>query len=111
MRARSSRAFLSTPLAIVAALLPAPSSLLFAQNATTPAARTSPPVREGNIYDHIDHQPTRAEVERAEAAAGGGRPSSATDREVENEVKALLKETDEQDKKSDENLNHPKVER
>ena len=111
MRARSSRASLLTALAIVAALLPTPSTLPFAQNASTPAARTSPPLREGNIYDHIDHQPTRAEVERAEAAAGGGRPSSATDREVENEVKALLRETDEQDKKSDEDLNRPNVER
>jgi hypothetical protein len=110
MRARSSRASLSTPLAIVALLLLAPSSLALAQNPATPAARTSP-VREGNIYDHIDHQPTRAEVERAEAAAGAGRPSSATDREVENEVKALLKETDEQDKKSDEDINRPTVER
>jgi hypothetical protein len=109
MRARSSRVFLSTLLAIVAALLPAPSSLVFAQNATTPAARASPPAREGNIYDHIDHQPTRAEVERAEAAAGVGRSSSTT--EVENEVKALLKETDEQDKKSDEDLNRSNVDR
>jgi hypothetical protein len=62
------------------------------------------PAREGNIYDHINHQPTRAQVEGAEAAAGGVRPSSETDAEVENEVRALLKETDRQDKKSDDDL-------
>ena len=62
------------------------------------------PVREGNIYDHIDHQPTRAQVEGAEAAAGGDRLPSETDEEVLNGVKALLKETDRQDKKSDDDL-------
>ena len=62
------------------------------------------PAREGNIYDHIDHQPTRAQVEGAEAA-GVHRRSSETDAEVLNEVKALLKETDRQDKKSDDDLN------
>ena len=62
------------------------------------------PVREGNIYDHIDHQPTRAQAEGAEAAAGGDRLPSETDEEVLNGVKALLKETDRQDKKSDDDL-------
>ena len=112
MRAKSSRASFSTSLSIVAVLLVAPLSLAFAQNAATPAARGSIPAREGNIYNHVDHQPTRAEVEGAEAAAGGGRRSSETDAEVLNEVKTLLKETDRQDRASDDDLNsHPSVER
>ena len=90
-------------LIIVTVLLLVPSSLAFAQNAATPTVPV--PAREGNIYDHIDHQPTRAQVEDAEAAVGRDRRSSETDAEVLNEVKALLKETDRQDKKSDDDLN------
>jgi hypothetical protein len=105
MRRTSSRAFLWTPLTIVAVLLPAPSPLLYAQNATTPVA----PAREGNIYGHIDHQPTRAQVEGAEAATG--RRKSETDTEVLDEVKALLEETDQQDKKAEENLDNVNVKR
>jgi hypothetical protein len=105
MRAMSSRASLPTPLAIVAALLPLLSSLVFAQNATTTAA----PAREGNIYDHIDHQPTRAQVDNAEAATG--RRASETDTKVLDEIKALLEETDRQDKKADEDLNDANAKR
>jgi hypothetical protein len=35
-----------------------------------PRADASIPSREGNIYDHKRHQPTEAEVEAAEKAAG-----------------------------------------
>jgi hypothetical protein len=105
MRPTSSRRSFSTLLAVVAALLPPLSSLVHAQNATTPAA----PAREGNIYDHIDHQPTRSQVENAEAATG--RRASETDAEVLNEVKALLEETDRQDKRADEDLNDANAKR
>jgi len=102
MRRTTSHRYRQLTLTIITVLLLAPSSLAFAQNAATPTAPM--PAREGNIYDHIDHQPTRAQVERAEAAAGGDRRSSETEAEVLNEVKELLKETDRQDKKSDDDL-------
>lgn len=44
--------------------------------------------REGNTYDYKSHQPT--------APA----PSTATDKQVDDEVKALLKQSDELDRQS-----------
>ncbi len=88
--------------AALAALLLAAGSPALAQNAAVPG--TTPPAREGNIYDHRDHQPTQAQIDSAAAAAGVRAPPSANPGPVEDEVKALLKQTDELDKRSDEDL-------
>jgi hypothetical protein len=101
----SPRASSSTPLAAVAALVLAASSPSLAQNAPPPGAEAVPPMREGNVYDHRDHQPTQAEVGAAEAADGIGAASPGSEKQVEKEVKALLKQTDELDKQSEEDLN------
>lgn len=101
---KSRRASSSTRLAAVAVLVLAAASPAFAQNAPAPDAGAMPPAREGNIWDHRDHQPTQAEIERAEAAAGGGAASQESQKQVEKEVRALEKRTDELDKESDEDL-------
>lgn len=103
-RNNSPQASSSTRLAAVAALVLAASSPSVAQNALAPGAGAVPPAREGNIYDHRDHQPTQAEVGGAEAAAGIGAPSSESQTQVEKEVKALLKRTDQLDQQSEEDL-------
>jgi hypothetical protein len=87
--------------AAVAALLLAAAPPALAQNAAAPD--TTPPAREGNTYDHRDHQPTQAEIDRA-AAAAGVRPPSQNPEPVEDEVKALLKQTDEVDQRSAEDV-------
>jgi hypothetical protein len=71
----------------------------------TPCAHAAPgqtqgseiALREGNIYDHQDHQPTPAE----ESAAGLAPISQTTKREVEQEVKRLLQQTDRLDRQSE----------
>lgn len=69
----------------------------FAQNADVntppPAAVDSNgvPVREGNVWDHLAHQPTQSEV---------GGTSQKTDQEVEQSVKQLLEQTDRLDRQS-----------
>ena len=72
-----------------------------AQSNPTPGGAAAPPAREGNIYDHKDHQPTEAEVRAAERAAGTESPSSGTKRQVEDEVDELLQQTDRLDKQSE----------
>jgi hypothetical protein len=101
---KSPRAPSSTRLAAVAALVLAVSAPAFAQRAPAPDAGAMPPAREGNIYDHRDHQPTQAEIDRAEAAAGPGAPARESQKQVEEEVRALEKRTNELDKESDEDL-------
>ena len=65
---------------------------------TTPAAGPdAAPAREGNVYDHRDHQPTASEVHRAEGLSGSETPSAATDKEVERGVEDLLRQTDKMD--------------
>ena len=61
-----------------------------------------PPAREGNIYDHKDHQPTKADIDRAQAAAGVHPQSSVPDSNVEKDVEELLKQTDAPDKQAEE---------
>jgi len=58
--------------------------------------------REGNTYDHRDHQPTQAEINAAQQAAGKLPPPSPSTAEVEKEVHDLLKQADTLDKQSDE---------
>jgi hypothetical protein len=101
---KSLRTSSSTRVAAVAALVLAASSPSPAQNAPAPGAGAVPPTREGNIYDHLDHQPTQAEIDGAEAAAGSGAPATKSQEQVEKEVRALLKRTDELDKQSDKDL-------
>lgn len=101
---KSPRATSLTRLAAVAALVLAAASPSLAQNAPAPGAGAVPPAREGNIYDHRDHQPTQAEVDSAEAATGSGAPAPESQKQVEKEVKALLKRTDQLDKQSEEDL-------
>jgi hypothetical protein len=100
MKTTSRRSSAST--AAVAALLLAAALPALAQNPAPPG--TTLPAREGNIYDHRDHQPTQAEIDNAAAAAGVRPPPSANPGPVEDEVKALLKQTDEADKRSDEDV-------
>jgi hypothetical protein len=61
------------------------------------------PLREGNVYDHQSHQPTQAEVRAARQGAGITSPSSddASVGEVEDEVRELLRQTDQLDKQSE----------
>jgi hypothetical protein len=84
----------STTPSIAIALVLAASSPAFAQSDPTSGAGAAPP-REGNIYDHRDHQPTEADV------TGTASPSSGAKRQVEDEVKALLQQTDKLDKQSE----------
>ena len=82
-----------------AAFVLATSSPVLAQNAPSSGA---PPPRIGNIYNWRDHQPTQQEVDDAEAAAGVRARSSESNPQVEKEVKELLKQTDELDRRSGE---------
>ena len=89
---------ISTAAFLLSASLPA-----LAQNAPSCGA---PPARIANIYDWKDHQPTQEDVDAARAAAGLQRSSlnRETVNQVEKEVQALLKQTDELDRRSDEDL-------
>jgi hypothetical protein len=68
----------STLLVTVAVLLLAASSRIQAQTYPASVDGAMPPTREGNIYDHKDHQPTEAEISRAQAAAGDRRNQSTS---------------------------------
>ena len=104
----SSRASSPTRLAAVVALVFAASSPAFAQNTPAPGAGAMPPAREGNIYDYHDHQPTQAEIDSAEAAAGLRAPSSGSKTQIENEAEDSIAA----DKQSVEDfLEHSKVKR
>jgi hypothetical protein len=75
-----------------------------AQNAPSFGA---PPARIANIYNWKDHQPTQQDVDAAKTAAGLPRLSlnrGQTVDQVEKEVQALLKQTDELDRRSDDDL-------
>jgi hypothetical protein len=88
-------------LTLLAALIAVPlavSPSAIAQNAAAPGATEAPPAREANVYDHRDHQPTQADV----AGAEGSTFPEESNEQVEKEVDALLKQTDELDKESDE---------
>ena len=85
----------STTPSIAIALVLAASSPALAQSDPTSGAGAAPPPREGNIYDHRDHQPTEVDV------TGTASPSSGAKRQVEDEVKALLQQTDKLDKQSE----------
>jgi hypothetical protein len=87
-----------------AALLLSASFPALAQNAPSLDA---PPARIANIYEGKDHQPTQQDVDEAWAAAGLPRSSlnrGQTVHQVEQEVQALLKQTDALDRQSDEDL-------
>lgn len=73
-----------------AALLLSTSLPALAQNAPSFGA---PPARIANIYNGKDHQPTQQDVDAAGQIT-----------QVEKEVQALLKQTDELDRQSDEDL-------
>jgi hypothetical protein len=90
----------TTPIIAIAVVLTAASPAL-AQSDPPSGGGTAPPTREGNIYDHRDHQPTEAEVRAAERAGGTASPSSDTKRQVEDEVRQLLQQTDRLDKQSE----------
>ena len=66
-----------------------------AQNGDSAGATPPPPPRAGNIYDHKAHQPTGSDLP-ASARAG------SSQRQVEQEVQELLRQTDELDKQADE---------
>jgi hypothetical protein len=75
-----------------------------AQNAPSFGA---PPARIANIYDWKDHQPTQQDIDAARAAAGLPRSSlnrGQTFNQVEKEVQALLKQTDELDRRANEDI-------
>ena len=68
---------------------------------TTPSVDQTPAsgaaVREGNVYDHQDHQPTAADVGAAEPSPGS---TEAVDRQVQDFLKqmdALDRQAEEQD--------------
>src|SRR5258708_13353733 len=82
----------STTLPTAIALVLAASSPALAQSVPPAGGGAAPPAREGNIYDHKDHQPTEADV------AGTASPSPGAKGQVEDEVKALLQQTDRLDK-------------
>jgi hypothetical protein len=81
------------------------SSPLLAQTVPAPGNGTLAPgdgrntaAREGNTYDHRDHQPTQAEL----GAAGVSQQSSGSTAAVEKEVHDLLKQADRLDRESEE---------
>jgi hypothetical protein len=87
-----------TLLTAIAGLVLAASSPILAQTSAAPAGGAISPAREGNVYGHKNHQPTQAEVSRAEVSAGI-RPSSSGDAaDIEKEVEELLKQVDELDR-------------
>jgi hypothetical protein len=94
-----------TLLAAVAGLVLMTASPVLAQSLPAPITGAEmpggAPAREGNIYDHRDHQPREAEVGAAEADAGIGQPSAST-ADVEKEVEDLLKEGERLDRQSEE---------
>jgi hypothetical protein len=76
--------------------------IVFAASLSAIADDTAgPPAREGNIYDHKDHQPTEAELRAAEKAAGVPGSSAPGNPQVEEGVKQLLDQTDALDKRSE----------
>jgi hypothetical protein len=76
------------PLLVSAAVLVFSTSLpALAQNSPSPGA---PPTRIANTYNWRHYQPTQRELE-----AAGAPPSPQTYDQVENEVEALVKQTDE----------------
>ena len=81
---------------IAIALILTESSLALAQNNLPPGGAATP-TREGNIWDHKDHQPTEAEVRAAEKAAGITPIPVGTKQQVEEEVKQFLQQLDRQD--------------
>ena len=64
----------------------------------SPGDGRNTPAREGNTYDHRDHQPTQAEL----GAAGVSQQSSDSTAAVEKEVHDLLKQADRLDRESEE---------
>ena len=90
---KSLRGTSSARLSAIVAFMLGASSLALAQNAPTLGAGAMPPAREGNIYDYQDHQPTQAEVDRAEAAAGIRPSSQESETQIEKEVEDAI-ETD-----------------
>lgn len=81
--------------AALAALLLIASAPLEAQTAAPPALSRDVAAREGNIYDHRDHQPTAADV-------GAAPPSRAGAEAADQEVQSLLRQTDVLDRQSEE---------
>jgi len=90
-------------LASVTVIVLAASSSIMAQTDPAPVDGAIPPPREGNTYDHKDHQPTEAEVSRAEAAAGS-RPLSVNAAHVEKGVEEFLRQMDKLDEQSEERI-------
>jgi hypothetical protein len=75
---------LRVPLAPLLAAL-----LLLSEPGFALAQQSTPPAREGDIYDFKDHQPTEAA------------PPADTSKQVDEEVKALLRQSDELDRTFD----------
>jgi hypothetical protein len=73
-------------------------TLLLTSTTFAQTDRAQTPARSGNIYDHVDHQPTQVELE----AAGIAARTPSTEQQVEKEIQELLQETDRQDKKAEE---------
>ncbi len=82
-------------LTLVASLLLLTCAPAVAQT-TAPFPGPAVSTREGNIYDHRDHQPTAAD----DAAAGVAPPGVSED-EVQKEVQDLLQQTDRLDEQSE----------
>lgn len=80
-------------LTLAASLLLLTSASAFAQTAA-PSSGPAISTREGNIFDHRDHQPTAADD-----AAAGVAPGSGED--VEKEVQDLLRQTESLDRQSE----------
>lgn len=96
-------------MAAVAVLIVMAPSLVLAQINAAPVGGVesggtagSVATREGNTYDHRDHQPTEGEINAAREAAGKLPPPSPSTAEVEKEVHDLLKQADTLDKQSEE---------
>jgi len=63
--------------------------LLLSEPGFALAQESTPPLREGEIYDFHDHQPTQSA------------PPAHTSKQVDDEVKALLRQSDELDRTFD----------
>jgi hypothetical protein len=93
---RSGNRLFGRAVAIALALILAESSLALAQSNLPPGGAATA-TREGNIWDHRDHQPTEAEVRAAEKAAGIAPIPGGTKQQVEEQVKQFLQQLDSQD--------------
>lgn len=84
-------------LAMATGLFLAASSPALCQEQVAPGGGSAAPAREGNIYGHVDHQPTEAEIGKAAEPGSVDSPSAVNREQVDEEVDQLLQQSRELD--------------